>query len=284
MTEPEVASSKPGRRSPSRGFPVVALGEAVDVVKTAGRYGRDHAREAFAGYMGHKTTNSGAFRQRLAAFRDWNLIEVGDGRIELTELGQRLAYPSSEDDEAKARRDAFQACEVFWELYDRSAKGTPLEIDNLANSAVHNHGVNPAKRATFGASFAASVVDAGLGEGAGEGKIRLDPIVDRSRNGHQADHADEVEDEDEDETKDETGGRNRKRKQSRRRAEFADDVPTIHQHWNVAGGELVFTATLDRAMPATAFGQVTKVIEAVEELVAVLGPEDGTDESATATS
>src|SRR4051794_10593839 len=161
MAEPRETRQRP-RRTRGRGFPVVALDEAAEIVRRAGKYGHKHSDEAFASYMGHQTTNSGAFKQRFAAMRSWGLITLEQGQVLLTDLGRRIAHPVSEDDGRLALREAFMHAEVFSELYAESAKGQELETVRLANRAVHDFGVSPKSTSKFGQRFAKSAVAAGL--------------------------------------------------------------------------------------------------------------------------
>ena len=87
----ESTTTSPARRKRATGFPVVSLAEAAAILKEAGKYGFDHSTAAFASYMGHSTTNSGAFRQRLAAFRDWKLIAGRGDRLAMTDIARMIA-------------------------------------------------------------------------------------------------------------------------------------------------------------------------------------------------
>jgi hypothetical protein len=130
------AASAPTAERPRRkrgvGFPVVDLPEAVSVLRKAGQFGSDHALEAFAGYMGHSTSNSGSFKRRIAAFKDWEFIAGGTGdRVVFTDLGRRLAYPTDPDKEKRDLMEAFQNCEIFMRVLDNSAKGIPFTLEAL---------------------------------------------------------------------------------------------------------------------------------------------------------
>jgi hypothetical protein len=83
----------------------VALPEAVSILRTAGKHGTEHAMSAFATYLGHSTHNSGSFKRRLAAFRDWKFIAGGTGdRVVFTDLGRRVAYPTDPVKESRISR------------------------------------------------------------------------------------------------------------------------------------------------------------------------------------
>jgi len=46
----------------------------------------------------------------------------------------------------------------------------------------------------------------------------------------------------------------------------------LHQEWTINGGSVVFDVQLDRPLPASAFQNVTPVIEKIEALVKSLEP------------
>ena len=135
--------------------------------------GFSHSAEAFAQYLGHKTANSGPYKSKLAALRDWKLIARSSAPIVMTSLGQRVAVPKSDDDELAALREAFEACSVFQEVYDNSAKGVELDAETMANNAVHNQGISVARKSAFIRSFVDSAEVAGLLTRADGGKLVL---------------------------------------------------------------------------------------------------------------
>jgi hypothetical protein len=50
-----------------------------------------------------------------------------------------------------------------------------------------------------------------------------------------------------------------------------DRPPTIHEEWKISDGRLIFEAWLDRPVPAAAYADISRVVEAMEQLVAKLG-------------
>src|SRR6185503_9990668 len=77
------------------GFPAISLPEAVEIVEKAGAYGRQHSMNALANYAGHSTVNSGPFRRKLAALKDWGLVAKAGNGITITPLGMEIAHPTS---------------------------------------------------------------------------------------------------------------------------------------------------------------------------------------------
>ena len=252
------STSASSPRPRSRGFPVVPLDEAADVVRRAGRYGQSHPESAFAQYMGHTTTNSGAFKQRFAAMRSWGLVAVQRSSVVFTDLGKRLAYPVSAEDEALALREAFLSASAFSELYHASAKGQELETAELANRAVHHLGVSPKSKAKFADCFTASAKAAGVAREPAPGKLVL---LGGDRSSASTGPGSEPLPPDQLAT---VSG-------PERPVTSDEPDPVIHQRWPVAGGSVSFEIRLDRPLPAAAFGQLGGIFESVERLVGQLG-------------
>jgi hypothetical protein len=257
------AGNAPAARKRGAGFPVVSLPDAVKVIQEAGAYGREHSMNAFAGYMGHKTTNSGAFKSKFAAFRDWKLVTVSGDRVALSDLGRRIALPTTPESHAEDLRTAFFNCAIFAETYQSSAKGRVLDLSALANGAVHNQGVSAVSRMEFAESLADSASAAGLAETAGEGKIRF---LAEPRSG------DELAEDD-----------------LQERDAIApmpivtppaatppasQPVPVVlRQVLPIAAGEVILEIRSHRPLPATAYGQIGTVAKELEGLASLLAPE-----------
>jgi hypothetical protein len=150
------------------GFPVVPLPETVTILRKAGKHGQEYSMNAFAGYAGHSTSNSGSFKRRLASFRDFGLIVGASGdRVVLTDLGRRVAFPTDPEKERRDLQEAFQNCDLFMRVWDDSAKGVPVSLSTLANLGVQL-GVAPVSKERFAESLSQSAVTAGYAEQAGE--------------------------------------------------------------------------------------------------------------------
>lgn len=253
------------RRAKTTGFPVVALDEASQILKEAGKYGFDHSTAAFAGYMGHSTTNSGAFRQRLAAFRDWKLIAGRGDSVTMTDTARMIAHPTDDAAEMRALQAAFKNCDLFWKLYEGSAKGQPLEEGRLGGRAVHDFGVAPGSKAKFVQSFVNSASAAGLAELTDDGKVVL-----RSIDAEPTPEAAPTNDPDPD-------GSPPSRATSqpgKTRSSAGASTPVVHQVWGIDGGEIVFEINTNRPLPATAFVTVGEVVASLERLASTLSVAD----------
>jgi hypothetical protein len=251
------------RRTRARGFPVVPLDEAADVIRRAGRYGHSHPEQAFAGYLGHQTTNSGAFKQRFAAMRSWGLVSAERNEVRLTDLGRRLAHPISPEDERQAMREAFLHAAVFAELYSASAKGHELDTQILANRAVHSLGISPKSTTKFGDVFARSAIAAGLAIELAPGKVEL---IGDEQDQDPAPSASESEPKPSLREQEVSTGT-----PSTSRRPHSESAPIIHQVWPAEGGSISFEVRLDQPLPAKAFTELAGIFAAVERLVSELG-------------
>lgn len=263
VTADEPQSSQPGtpagpRRKPSTGFPVVALPEAAKIIREAGKYGFEHSVSAFARYMGHSSTNSGAFRQRLAAFRDWKLIAGRGDTVVFTEAAKTIALPTDSQAERGALQTAFMNCAVFNRLYEGVTKEQPVEAQLLGAKAVHELGVSPSAVDRFAASFIGSAVAAGLAV-VENGQVTLldpgtatdspDPGVDGPASTLEPNQAPD------------TGAQT---PETPVRLEVPS--PVVHQEWPLPAGAVVFEVRLDRPLPAAVFAQIGAVVEQIETL------------------
>lgn len=257
----EESSSVASRRKRTTGFPVVSLAEASTILKEAGKYGFDHSTAAFATYMGHSTTNSGAFRQRLAAFRDWKLIAGRGDRLAMTDIARVIAHPTDDDTERRALQTAFMNSPVFFRLYDESAKGKPLAPGPLGNRAVTNLGVAPGSKDKFVQSFTDSAVAAGLASLNEDGQVVLGPLDAGADAGQQSSEKQFFDDAQPVQTS-----------SGRTQAAGRQGTPVVHQTWTITGGSIVFEIRTDKPLPAAAFATVGEVVASLEHLAETLSP------------
>lgn len=255
-------ASTTARRQRGAGFPRLSLAQAVDAIKSISAFGFRHNEEAVAGYLGHKTANSGPFRSKVAALRDFDLLS-NDG-YDVTSLGQELSHPDPRQPggEQDALKRAFRNAEIFTKLYDSLQPGHPFSTDGVGNAAVRQFGVSPGSKSDFVDSFEGSVLAAGLMERTDDGQLRV--VTSR---------LDEVEAEEGVDAEDEMPPVGQRRKVRRSGA-----VPVVHHTWQVTDGEIVFEVMLDGKMPATAYGQIQKIIEQGDALAEIIGLADA-DES-----
>jgi hypothetical protein len=307
-TDAQVTATDRVRRKRGIGFPVVDLSEAVSVLRRAGKHGSEHSITAFATYLGHSTPNSGSFKRRIAAFRDWKFIAGATGdRVVFTELGRRVAYPG---DTARARQDiqeAFRNCELFMRVWDDSAKGVPLDLESLANLGVRELGVAPVSKERFARSLSVSAVVAGFAKQVGEKISFINPDGDTSTGvTHEREIDDSIQVTDEvravaataygsasgepavvtveQVNEQEKGGlkvgpsvvlTNSHTVVEPRVVSVEEKPALLHrQSWEIGGGSLDIEIRLNQSLPAEAFIQLGKVMSEVEKLKAILADED----------
>jgi hypothetical protein len=290
------------QRKRGAGFPIVALPEAVSILRRAGRHGNEHSISAFATYLGHSTPNSGSFKRRLAAFRDWKFIlgSTGD-RVVFTDLGRRVAYPTDPVKERQDLQEAFQNCTLFWKVYDNSAKGVAIYLGTLANQGVQL-GVAPVSKQQFAESLVESAVEAGYAEMEGEKVVFLgtggdvvvtDPVnatdqvrvlADTAYASGSAEHArvdvdpKAVGGDDSGVVSSGTvpaGALAAGRDQMMRQAPGEKPAVLHQQQWDFQVGNLIFEIKSSRSLPASAFMQIGKVMAEIEKLKELLteGPD-----------
>jgi hypothetical protein len=257
-TEESSASRAPTRRKPSTGFPVVSLAEAATILKNASKYGFEQSVAEFASHMGHTTTNSGAFRQRLAAFRDWKLITGRGDHISMTDIGRVIALPPDRVTEQDALRDAFKSCTVFNRLYDDSLKNKPLDRQGVGRRAVHAFGVSPKTVNKFIDSFVESAVVAGFAEELADGQVRLVEPGDLSNVAASAPAEPPLS---------AVGSPAATRSLSPTRS-----TPWVHHALPIDGGMIVFEIHSEWPLPASAYATVGEVVASLERLQATLAP------------
>lgn len=244
------------RRKPATGFPVLDLCEAASVLARASQHGWEHTVAEIAGYMGHATTNSGAFRAKLAALRDYGLVSGRGESLEITSVGRRIAVPETEEERLAALQEAF-ANTAFGPLYQESVKGSPISIDSIGRRAVNRLGVAPGSQGQFGEVFARSAAAAGLAETAGEGKITLETKPQaRASDGENPGLADRRPPADSAPAPGSAGRSALK--------------PVLDQHWPVPDGEVALTVTIARPLSAADFASIGSVVAQIEKLVAGL--------------
>lgn len=253
------------------GFPVLSLPEAAKIIRDAGAYGKQHTASALAAYAGHQTANSGPWKQKAAALREWGLITSQGGEsILLTDRALQIAHPESTDKAQAALRDAFRDCSLFMSIYDDLAKDKELTVAGLGNKAVTGYRVSIGSKDKFTKSFIESAAAVGLAEPMGTDKVKILAMPDDA--GEKP-----VDDEGVDEVED-LGKPEQLRKVTRRTG-----TPVIEQTWATKDGEVTFSIHSNKPLAATAYAEIAKVVTAVEGLVKLLGvDEDSQDNNGTA--
>jgi hypothetical protein len=140
MTEParseQVAAKdiKQERERSTIEFPYTSLDDAVGVAKAIHKAGGNEARlELLAAELGHSTTESGGFRQRIAGARMFGLASSSQGMVTLTVLGARIVDESTEQ---AARVESFLTVPLYKSIYEEFKAGVLPPNDGLENKIV----------------------------------------------------------------------------------------------------------------------------------------------------
>ncbi len=280
QTTPPAPAAEPKRRSV--GFPQLPLRESVDAIVTIGQHGPNHTHDAAAAYLGHSTANSGAFRTKLAALRDWGLLVRGDkDRVQLSELAQQLVLEAPEHEQARELLlAAFESCRVFGTLYNDSAKDTPLEMQRVRTTVVMRHGVASEQADKFVDSFIESAVFAGLAKFDGT-KVTLVPRDDVFKMaGHAADEDRTYTTMPEEDVVRAASEASRTVLGLRAPAATVPAEPVVpvvpvalRQAWPIDGGEIEFIIRTPKALPPTIYSLMAKMAEVAAEMEALLKPD-----------
>lgn len=227
----------------------------------ASQHGWQHTVAEVAGYMGHATINSGAFRGKLAALRDYGLVSGRGESLEITPIGRKIAIPETEAERQAALREAFTKT-VFGAVYQESVKGSPISIESIGRRAVNRLGVAPGSQGSFGEVFARSASAAGLAETTGDGKVTL--------------FAKPYAGSDVAEPSGSTGGMPAATPPAAEQPSAAPKIskPVLDQRWPFPDGEVALIVTTDRPLSAKDFASIGVVVGEIERLVAGLTRRD----------
>jgi len=122
---------KQERERSSIEFPYTSLDDAVEVAKAIHKAGGNEARlELLAAELGHSTTESGGFRQRIAGARMFGLASSTQGMVTLTALGARIVDSNAEQ---AARVEAFLTVPLYKSIYEEFKAGVLPPNEGLEN-------------------------------------------------------------------------------------------------------------------------------------------------------
>jgi hypothetical protein len=245
-------------------FPALSLPGAVKVIRDAGSYGKQHSQSALATYAGHTTVNSGPFRAKMAALRDWGLIAGTGDTVVLTDAAMKIAHPTSPEATAETLLAAFEGCAIFWKFYQTTAKGREFELETLANTAVNNYGISVSTKDQFVRSLVESAEAVGLVQRVSTGRVQFKALPQ----GEDAAVGDDIRQTD-------TSELGKPAFSTRKRLA---QQPALRQVWPIHGGEITFEIMSSRPIPAEAFGKVGQVVQQIQELATQLAPTEESDD------
>lgn len=140
-------------------FPYADLGSAVELAQTIhSKVGTSCATDELAAWMGQSATG-GTFRTRIGAARMFGLIETGQGRVTLTQLGRDVLDASGS--ERAARVTAFLNVELFRVMYEQY-KGNALPPPPAIERQMEQLGVSPKQKERARQTFMKSAQYAGF--------------------------------------------------------------------------------------------------------------------------
>lgn len=156
--------NRPRARS-SVAFPYADLAEAERAVhQVAGSMGQCRP-EQLAAWLGHGTLNSGAFRNKVAAAKQFGLLEGERNLIRLTDLGRRLSEASGA---RQARVEAFLSPGVYRTIFEahrgrRMPGNLGIELE-MVRLGVSRSQAKPARRIFVRSAEHAGFLESGGGQ------------------------------------------------------------------------------------------------------------------------
>lgn len=120
-------------------FPYNGLADAELIAKTLHEsYGGTASQDQLAGSL-QTTPRSGTFRNKMGAARIFGVVSVGQGKVKLTSLGDRLVDPKAQ---RQARVEAFMTVPLYRAIYDEY-EGRALPPDEGLERKIAELGVSP---------------------------------------------------------------------------------------------------------------------------------------------
>lgn len=140
-------------------FPYADLENAIELAETVhSRAGNSCDLSELAAWMDQSVTG-GTFRTRVSAARIFGLLETGQGRATLTQLGRDVLDGSGK--ERAARCDAFLNAELFRAMYEQ-VRGNVLPPAAAIERQMEGLGVSPKQKERARQTFMKSAVFAGF--------------------------------------------------------------------------------------------------------------------------
>ncbi|WP_319435434.1 hypothetical protein [Mycobacterium sp. RTGN5] len=292
-------TSTAATQSKKRGvaFPQLSLQPAVEAIVAMGQHGADHSQDAAAAYLGHSTTNSGAYRNKLAALRDWGLIKRGDAdRVILSDLAKDLVLAAPDHAlERSLLLAAFDSCRVFEQLYEDSAKDLPQDLGRFRTAVVMRHGVATDQADRFLTNFIDSAEFAGLAKFDGNQVILLPrnratapEAPPPSKPSASADIFSGIFDHPTASVPPTELGNQVNRGAGHAEASTAPPTPiALRQSWPIDGGEIEFVIRTPKALPPSIYAVMAEMAEVAAKMEKLLKPapaDDATDDNVPAQS
>lgn len=129
-TNETATSQEPRQKRTPRGSvpPSLTLQEAIDIARKIYELTGGAAPLSAAPDITGNSASSSTFSRKLITLRQYGVVYVEDETMRLTDLGQSLVAPKSEDEHTDALKRTFLKIDVFFKIYERF-KGRPLPQD-----------------------------------------------------------------------------------------------------------------------------------------------------------
>ena len=112
----------------NKDFPLTKLGVAEEILPNIERAGGKITSKTLSDDL---DVRGGAFARKLSSIKRWGLV-AGSGMLTLTELGNSILHPISDEELAGNRKKAFMQIPLFKELYDRFGLNLPEDKTFIA--------------------------------------------------------------------------------------------------------------------------------------------------------
>ena len=153
--EPE---QKQSRERSSIAFPYGDLKSAIEVARALQDHGGGRGNfDSLAVWVGHESSKSGTFRQKVYTARDFELIEIEKQMVRLLNLGGNILNPEKE---ASARAEAFLRVPLYSQIFE-AYRGGLLPKDVGLERQMETLGVAEKQTSKARQAFARSAEQAG---------------------------------------------------------------------------------------------------------------------------
>jgi len=157
------------------------LDSSIEVARQIKERGGAVSMAELATILGYSGVNNGAFLQRLASARAYELIEGPPSQLTITRRAQDILQPDYEATAARARLDAFMAVPLN-EAFLKAYEGQVLPPESgMRNALETRFGVPSKKAAPVLARLLDSAEQAGLFRLAGRTRILIPTILGERR-------------------------------------------------------------------------------------------------------
>ncbi len=146
---------------PALRFPVYDLDSSIEVAKTLHEHGGTASTHELASYLDYKSAHNGAFLNRVAAARLFELVVGSGGAIGLTPRAYDILQPDYPETAESARLNAFMGVPLFQAFLEKY-EGRPLPPIAGIQNALTQFGVPPKSVKHVAARLLDSAAQAGL--------------------------------------------------------------------------------------------------------------------------